>query len=116
MNILADENTHAEIVRWLRGQGHDVLWAGESLGGQSDEGLLNIALQQHSVILTADLDFGKLVFQNKHHSHGIILLRLEHLKIQERLARLKECWPEVEAHPGVKFLVISEEKLRVRTL
>ena len=116
MKLLADENTHGHITRWLRSNGHDVLSATESLGGQPDHVLLEIAAQQRRLIFTADLDFGELIFQQKLNSNGVILVRLEHLPVQDRIVRLQASWPVVEANSTGKFIVITDGKVRVRNL
>ena len=116
MKLLADENTHGHITRWLRSNGHDVLWATESLSGQPDPALLDIAAQQQRLIFTADLDFGELIYQQQLNSHGVILVRLEHLTVQDRIMRLQALWPVVEANSAGKFIVITHSKIRVRNL
>lgn len=116
MKFLADENMHAHIVRWLRDQGHDVLWATESLCGQPDSVLLETARVQQRLILTADLDFGELVFQQRLNSEGVVLLRIEQLTVLERIARLQTVWSIVESNPNGRFIVITDRKVRVRIM
>jgi len=116
MRFLADENIHAGIVQWLRSQGHDVLWATETLPGVDDAILLQTAQQHERVLLTADLDFGELVFRERLTSHGVVLLRMEDCTLQERLARLHIVWESLEAHAIGQFVVITVERVRVRPL
>ncbi len=116
MKLLADENIHGHIVNWLRNSGHDVLWATESCSGAPDNVLLEIATREERVIFTADLDFVELVVQQQLNSSGVILLRLEHLPIHDRIARLEASWSVIEANPVGKFIVISDGKVRVRNL
>ena len=115
MRLLADENIHGGIVQWLRSQGHDVLCATETLQG-TDDVLLHIAQHQERLLLTADLDFGELVFRERLTSHGVVLLRMEDLVVQERIARLHAVWAILEAHALGQFMVITEERVRVRPL
>ena len=75
MNLLADENIDGAIVRWLREQGSDVLWAAETARATSDPVLLAMAREQSRVLLTSDLDFGQMVFRQRLGSAGIVLLR-----------------------------------------
>ena len=116
MKLLADEDTHGLIVRWLRDQGHDVLWATETLPAQPDHVLLDTAAKQLRLIFTSDLDFGELVFQQQLNSHGVILVRLGHLAVQDRIVRLQACWSVIDANPAGKFIVITDRKVRVRNL
>ncbi|MGE3538821.1 MAG: DUF5615 family PIN-like protein [Candidatus Tectimicrobiota bacterium] len=116
MRLLADENIHGGIVQWLRSQGHDVLWATETLQGVGDAILLQTAQQHERVLLTADLDFGELVFRERLTSHGVVLLRMDDLTLQERLARLHVVWESLEGHAVGQFVVITAERVRVRPL
>ena len=116
MNLLADENLHSHIVHWLRRQGHDVLWATESLLSKPDHVLLSTAEEQARIVVTSDLDFGELIFNQGLNSHGVILLRLEKLLLSERITRLEVIWPIIEANPSGSFIVITPQRVRVRPL
>lgn len=116
MRILADENLPRLIVVWLRGEGHDVLYAAESRPRVADPDLLSEAETRGYIILTEDKDFGELVYRDRRNSHGVILLRMEHLTASARLARLQAVWPVVEANLPGHFVVVSGSKLRVRSL
>ena len=74
------------------------------------------AQQQVRLLLTADLDFGELVFRERLTSHGVVLLRMEDLTLQERLARLHVVWAILETHAIGQFVVITAERVRVRPL
>src|SRR5687767_14463318 len=116
MRILADENMARDIVAWLRGCGHDVLFAAEVNPGADDKDWTNRAERERRVILTSDKDFGELVFRDGLSSHGVVLLRLEDHMVSEILARLQSVWSVIEANPSGGFIVITENKIRVRTL
>lgn len=75
--FLANENVPAEIVAWLRGQGHDVLYVTESFVGAGDPMLLDLARKDMRVVLTFDQDFGELVYhQDAPAAPGVVLFRL----------------------------------------
>ena len=116
MRILADENVARDIVTWLRTGGHDVLYAAEVQPGAADSSWTARALQEQRVILTSDKDFGDLVFRDGLTTHAVILIRLDDLPVVEILARLKDVWSVVEANPSGRFIVITEKKVRVRSL
>jgi hypothetical protein len=67
-------------------------------------------------MVTSDKDFGKLIFRDRLNSHGIVLIRMRRLSLRERLARLAAVWSIVEANPRVKFIVIPEGRVRIRSL
>lgn len=116
MRILADENVARDVVAWLRTSGHDVLFAAEAQAGAPDVYWAALAEQEQRVILTADKDFGELVFRDGLSTHGIVLLRLDELTVAEILARVQSVWSVVEANPAGRFIVITESRVRVRAL
>ena len=116
MRFLADENIHADIVEWLRSSGHDVIYAAESLAGNADEVLLDLARHQERVLVTDDKDFGELVFHRRLVSEGILLIRLSSPRIEDRLRRLAEVWKLMEPHLKGSFVVLGDKKVRIRPI
>jgi predicted nuclease of predicted toxin-antitoxin system len=116
VNFLADENIHADIVLWFRGRGDDVLYAAEVLQGRSDDDLLTIARNEKRILVTDDKDFGELVFHQHLATSGIVLIRLHSPSIAKRLARLAEIWSAIEPRAAGRFMVISDQKVRIRNL
>jgi predicted nuclease of predicted toxin-antitoxin system len=114
VKFLADENVHAQIVRWLRGRGHDVLFAAEDLRGTPDDELLRLARRDGRILITDDKDFGELVFHRRLLTAGVLLVRLEAPSISDRLARLEEVWAIVESQALGKFVVVTDAKVRTR--
>jgi predicted nuclease of predicted toxin-antitoxin system len=116
MKFFADENVARLIVQWLRQRGHDVLYAVDAAPGRDDDVWLHQAEQSERLVVTADKDFGDLIFRDRLNSHGVVLIRMHRLCLRERLARLAEVWSIVEANPQGKFIVITEGRVRVRNL
>src|SRR5262245_14766717 len=108
MKILADENLPGAVVAWLRANGHDVLFATEAQAGAPDTDWAVRAEREKRILLTADKDFGELVFRDGLASHGLVLLRLDEVTAPEILARLQMVWSVVEANPSGQFIVITE--------
>lgn len=63
MRFLIDENVPKLISDWLRLQGHDLVLAGEILAGETDKHWLELAENEQRLIMTADKDFGELIFR-----------------------------------------------------
>ena len=76
MNFLADESVDRQIVDYLRREGHDVLYVAEMEPGIPDDAVLNLANREGALLLTADKDFGELVFRQGRFALGVILVRL----------------------------------------
>ena len=62
MTFVADESVDRQIVEAVRGLGYDVLSIAESAAGVD---VLSRANDAQSVLLTADKDFGELVFRQR---------------------------------------------------
>lgn len=74
---LANENFPGTMVKRLRDQGHDVLYAADSLVAAADRLVLETAVSEDRVLLTFDRDFGELVFRfHNAVAPGIVLFRL----------------------------------------
>jgi predicted nuclease of predicted toxin-antitoxin system len=63
MNLLADEGVDRQIVERLRQDGHQVLYVLEMERSLGDEDVLRQANERNALLLTADKDFGELVFR-----------------------------------------------------
>ena len=76
MNFVADEGVDCCIVDRLRQDGHQIWYVAEMAPAISDEAVLGIANREAALLLTADKDFGEMVFRQHRFSGGIILIRL----------------------------------------
>ena len=76
MKFVADESVDRHIVDQLRQDGHSVLSVAEMDPGISDDAVLDLANGMATALLTADKDFGELVFRQGRISPGVILVRL----------------------------------------
>ena len=63
MNLLADEGVDRQIVALLRQAGHDVLYIAELEPGIADQTVFDKANRLNALLITADKDFGELVFR-----------------------------------------------------
>ena len=76
MKIVADESVDKQIVDRLRADGHEVLFVAELDPGIDDETVLLRSRQSSALLLTADKDFGELVFRQRLLHSGVLLIRL----------------------------------------
>ena len=114
MNFLADENVDQQIVDRLREDGHNVLYVAELAPGISDDAVFVQANQQESLLLTADKDFGELVFRQNRIAQGVILIRLAGLS---PIAKALDVSAVIHAHArelSSAFTVISPGLVRIR--
>jgi predicted nuclease of predicted toxin-antitoxin system len=114
MNLLADESVDKPIVDRLRQDGHAVTYMAELLPGATDDVVLQQANSQNALLLTADKDFGELVFRQRRVHSGVVLIRMPGLsttlKTDLVAATIRSRAAEI---PGA-FTVISPAMVRIR--
>lgn len=116
MKFLADECCDAGLVRAIRDDGHEVLYALESLRGASDDELLRRAVAEERLLLTEDKDFGELVYRLRRPAHGIILLRFDVVDRASKITRLRELVTQKADRLVGSFIVLEVDKIRLRPL
>jgi len=116
MNLLADESVDRQIVERLRHDGHEVLYVAEMEPGIPDDVVLERANEVSALMLTADKDFGELVFRDKAlTADGVILLRLAGLSAERKAALISDVLRERSAEFPNHFSVISPGRIRIRS-
>ena len=114
MKVVADESVDLSGVLELRAAGYAVDYIAESNAGISDDEVLQRANSEKAILLTADKDFGELVFrQNKIHT-GVVLLRMSGISTQEKVSRLRQLFRDHEEELQHSFAVISPHLIRIR--
>ena len=114
MTFVADESVDIQIIDRLRDDGYEVFSIAEDRPGISDEEVLQLAADQKAILITADKDFGDLVYQQMKASSGVLLLRIAGLSQDEKC--------EVVSHTATKyalklknnFTVIGKSSIRIR--
>jgi predicted nuclease of predicted toxin-antitoxin system len=76
VNFVADEGVDQQIVARLREEGHSVWYIVETGPGALDEDVLELANRKGAILLTADKDFGEMVFRQRRLTEGVIFIRL----------------------------------------
>jgi predicted nuclease of predicted toxin-antitoxin system len=114
LKFVADENLDRQIVERLREDGHEVWYVAEMAPGVSDQEVLNLANDEQAVLLTADKDFGELVYRQRLANPGVILVRLAGLS---SVVKANLVAGAIKAHlEGMAgdFVVISHQAIRRR--
>ncbi|MGE0119951.1 MAG: DUF5615 family PIN-like protein [Dongiaceae bacterium] len=114
MNFLADESVDQPIVNRLRDDGHHVLAIGEMQPSLLDEAVLAQADQTGSLLLTADKDFGELVFRRRQATTGVVLIRLAGLSTAAKVDIVSAVIRDHESELLHAFTVISAGTVRIR--
>lgn len=116
MNFLADESVDKEIVIKLRKDGFPVKYIAEISPGISDEIVLNHANKENAILITADKDFGELVFRQNRVTYGVILVRLHGLLQNEKAIIVSQVITKHKTELSNCFSVISKDAIRIRHL
>lgn len=114
MNLLADESVDRQTVERLRQEGNDVLYIAEMEPGISDDVVLAKANERNALLVTADKDFGELVFRQNLVNHGVVLLRLVGLSSETKAEIVVDVLRERAAELPQAFSVISPGMVRIR--
>ena len=104
MKLLADEGVDRPIVDQLRQAGHQVFYVAEMDPSISDERVLELANEQGALLITADKDFGELVFRLGRIHAGAVLLRLAGLAPDTKAHIVTQCatlWQRLGGHQAI---------------
>ena len=114
MNLLADEGVDKQIVVRLREEGYAVSYVAEMAPGISDDIVLELANKEGSLLLTADKDFGDLVFRLRRLSAGVVLIRLAGLTSAKKAAMVTSVISKHSQELAKAFTVITPMGVRIR--
>jgi predicted nuclease of predicted toxin-antitoxin system len=114
MNLLADESVDRAIVERLRQEGHATAYVAELSPSISDDAVLQQANNSGAVLLTADKDFGELVFRQGRVHAGVILLRLAGMQLAAKADLVAQVLRDYAAELPGAFSVVSPTTLRIR--
>jgi len=114
VTFLADEGVDRQIVERLRLDGHQVAYVAEKSPGITDEVVLMESRTSASVLITADKDFGELVFRRRQASTGVLLIRLWGLGPDRKAAVVSGAIQEHGRELPGAFAVLSPGNIRVR--
>ena len=114
MNLLADESVDRPIVDRLRDMGHTVRYIAESAPGIDDASVLEEANRNGALLVTADKDFGELVFRMGRIATGVVLIRLAGLSASAKADTVSAAFASRAHEMSSAFSVVSVGRIRVR--
>ncbi|MBI4615188.1 MAG: DUF5615 family PIN-like protein [Planctomycetes bacterium] len=118
MKFLVDMPLSPGLATWLREEGHDALHALESgLDRASDAEILARARLEQRVILTADLDYPRLLALTGAVGPGLILFRGGNYSEEEAKLRLARALKAIPLQDLPSYVVVIEKgRIRRRRL
>jgi predicted nuclease of predicted toxin-antitoxin system len=114
MKLLADESVDRPIVERLRTEGHSLLYVAELSPSISDDEVLRLANDEDALLLTADNDFGELVFRQHRVHGGVVLIRLFGISSSLKAEIVAHVFQERAAEMPDAFTVITPGIVRIR--
>lgn len=114
MILVADEGVDRSVVERLRQEGHEVVYVAELSPGITDEEVLREANVRGALLVTADKDFGELVYRQDLIHAGVLLLRLSGLTAEAKTDTTAATLRDHEAELPGAFTVISPGIVRLR--
>lgn len=116
MNFLADESVDRQIAVSLREAGRHVVYIAEIDPSIDDSEVFDLANESRCLLITADKDFGELVFRDgRLLSDGVVLIRLAGLSPSRKAEVVQNALNENESTLLERFSVISPGRFRSRS-
>lgn len=118
MKFLVDMPLSPDLARWLRAEGHDAVHASElSMNRSPDSEVLEAAMRSGRVVVTADLDFPRLLAGLGSTGPGLILLRSGNYSEAESQDCVRRVLMSI-IHPELceSVVVVDRERIRRRRL
>ena len=106
------------VALWLRTQGHDAAHLNdENLYHLPDNLIIEKAIAENRIILTADMDFGQLLAFNKSQQTSVIQFRVSDCKPANIQAKLELLFEKFADQLDVDFLItVEDNRIRFRKL
>ena len=102
------------MVERLRADGHEVRYVAELAPGITDDEVLEQANALAAVLVTADKDFGELVYRLAKVSPGVLLIRLHGWTPAERADAVSIAVGQHASELAGAVAVLSPSRLRIR--
>ena len=113
LKFLADESVEKRIVVALR-EKWKVVFVDEIMKGADDDSVLQNAEGLKTILITADKDFGELVYHGQRLHSGVVLYRLHGLPIEEKISLLTAAIDKYGNELLHSFTVVTLQNVRIR--
>lgn len=113
MKFVVDECAGPAVAAWLSQAGHDVVSIYDECPGADDDAILNRAHSEERIVVTADKDFGEMVFREGRPHRGVILLRFHDQSPPRHISALGELLQNHAASLPDRFVVVTDAGVRI---
>lgn len=113
MKFIVDECVGPAVAIWLKQENYDVISVFNDMRGATDDIVLQKAFQENRILITADKDFGDMIFRQKDQHVGVVLLRLSDQTTPNKIKVLE--WLLENHHQNLlyNFVVVTEKTVRI---
>ncbi|MBX3388130.1 MAG: DUF5615 family PIN-like protein [Phycisphaeraceae bacterium] len=118
MRFLVDQPVSPILAEWLRSIGHDAQHVRDrGMSAATDTAILDLARSEQRNLVTADLDFSRLIALSGQDQPGLILFRAGNISDSEMLALLRRVLAEVSENAiATSIVVVDADSIRVARL
>lgn len=118
MKFLLNMNMPRQLGKRLIEIGHECRHVGNiGMAQAKDIEIVEEASSRHEVILTHDLDYGRLLSFSDKPTTSVVIFRLRNTHPENLFARITGSWNEIESHAlSGAIIVIEDDAIRIRKL
>jgi predicted nuclease of predicted toxin-antitoxin system len=114
MKFLIDVGVGKKVEEWFRENKYDVKCVRDINIRAKDADILRLAALENRMIITMDKDFGELVYNSGMLHSGVLILRLDDAKGEDKVDIVKRIVTGFSEKIENKFCVFQDGKLRIR--
>jgi len=114
LKFLIDVGVGIKVEKWLKNEGYDLKSVRDIDPRMIDRDILKIAVSEKRMVITMDKDLGELVYNSGFLHSGVLLLRIEDAKSNEKVKVIEKILEKYSDKLLHKFCVFKDEKLRIR--
>jgi predicted nuclease of predicted toxin-antitoxin system len=108
VRFLVDECTGPKVAAWLRSQEHEVFSVFDEARGIEDDKVIQKAYDENWILITNDKDFGEKVYRERLPHRGIIFMRLEDERADNKIEVLRRLLDRLVD----QFVVVTDARVR----
>jgi len=119
LRFLLDMGISYQVAQWLNSIGHDAIHlSNEGLYKLEDYLIIEKAINEDRIILTADMDFGQILAFTKSSSVSVVQFRLFDLSPNNLISKLNIVFDKFSEDIGLDpvIITIQENKIRFKKL
>jgi predicted nuclease of predicted toxin-antitoxin system len=114
LKFLVDVGVSKKVERWLIDNGYNIKSVRDINPKMIDKEILKIAVSEGRMVITMDKDFGELVYNSGLPHAGVLLLRLEGARSDEKVKIIEEILEKYLDKLLNNFCVFKDGQLRIR--